>query len=602
MRPDPTHVVSSGDTVCSITEGLTAQDVEGRPRPDAGVSPIGTVIRDVTDRRRSEALLAAQKQSLELVVTGAPLDVVLTHLVRTVEEQAGGTVTASILLLDDESRLRNGASPGLEPEYLQAIDGLPADANLGTCCAAAALRQVVVTRSFTNDSRWQGLSHLPMAYGFVAAWSMPILARDGSVLGTFGTYFRECRGPTPVECQVVEVLARTASIAIERGRAEAALREREAFNRRLVESSGDCIKVLDLEGRIQSMNEAGRRLMRIDDVGCVIGRDYRDFWREEDRPAVERALSAAAAGREGRFEGFCPTVAGEPRWWDVLATAISDATGAPYRLLVISRDVTERHETQNKLKRAMAEAEAANHAKSQFLAVMSHELRTPLTGIIGYADLVGSGISGKISDQQQVHVSRIKAGAWHLVSIIDEILTFSRVEAGKEQVTLETIDLVECVRESAVLLQPQAAAKGVALRFVGPEHPLKLETDAGKLRQIVLNLAGNAVKFTDEGYVELRIEEGREDVTLTVRDSGPGIPVAEAARVFEPFVQVDQSNTRAKGGTGLGLTVSRTLAQLLGGDVSLAFSEPGAGSTFALRLPRMRARGKPPESLVTAAP
>ncbi|HEU0079118.1 MAG TPA: GAF domain-containing sensor histidine kinase, partial [Longimicrobiaceae bacterium] len=329
--------------------------------------------------------------------------------------------------------------------------------------AAAALGQPVVTPDFAAAPGWRGLSHLPLALGYRGAWSMPILARDGQVLGTFGTYFRECREPSEVERQVVEVLARTAAIAVERRRAE------------------------------------------------------------------EELLQARDA------------------------------------------------------------AEEASHAKSQFLAVMSHELRTPLTGIIGYADLLGADIWGPTTDQQRMQIARIKAAAWHLVSIIEEILTFSRVEAGKEEVAREPVDLDRCIRESVELLQPQAAAKGIELRVVDGGGA-EIETDVGKLRQIVLNLAGNAVKFTDRGFVELSVETADDIVVLAVRDTGPGIPAEQIGRIFDPFVQVDPSHTRLKGGTGLGLTVSRSLAQLLGGDVRVVESTPGAGTTFALRLPKRPVR------------
>jgi signal transduction histidine kinase len=244
------------------------------------------------------------------------------------------------------------------------------------------------------------------------------------------------------------------------------------------------------------------------------------------------------------------------------------------------------HEADGALLHSRDAAEASSRAKSRFLAVMSHELRTPLTGIIGYADLLESGLWGSPTETEKTHIRRIKASAWHLVAIIDEILTFSRNEAGNEPLRLETVDLHRLVRECAEMLESYATARQVELRVVPNAAPLEVETDAAKVRQIVLNVAGNALKFTEQGFVEISIEPDDEDVRIRVRDSGPGISPDRADEIFDAFVQLDQSNTRRAGGTGLGLTVSRSLARRLGGDLLLLESEPGAGSTFALTLPR----------------
>lgn len=234
---------------------------------------------------------------------------------------------------------------------------------------------------------------------------------------------------------------------------------------------------------------------------------------------------------------------------------------------------------------ARRRAEQASLSKSQFLAVMSHELRTPLTAVIGYADLLASGASGELTDRQALQVGRIRTSAWHLVSIIDEILTFARMEAGREQIRMERLDAVHLARAACELLEPQARAHGLELHTDLPAEPIWIRSDPGKLRQILLNLLGNAVKFTDEGGVFFSVGRESDDVVaFTVRDTGPGIDPEQLERIFEPFTQADQSATRSKGGTGLGLTVSRRLAHLLGGDVTVD-STLEQGSTFTLRLP-----------------
>src|SRR5690606_25846058 len=179
------------------------------------------------------ALLEAQKDILEMLVCGAPLDEVLASICRAVESLAGNAgVVAAILLTDAEGRsVHTGAAPGLPDSYNRAVDGLPIDACVGTCCAAAARGEVVISLDIANDPAWQQLAHLPLALGLRAAWSMPIHAADGKVLGTIGTYFRECGGPDVAEQQLVEVLARTASLAITRHRADAALRDSAATSR-----------------------------------------------------------------------------------------------------------------------------------------------------------------------------------------------------------------------------------------------------------------------------------------------------------------------------------------------------------------------------------
>jgi signal transduction histidine kinase len=232
-------------------------------------------------------------------------------------------------------------------------------------------------------------------------------------------------------------------------------------------------------------------------------------------------------------------------------------------------------------------AASANRAKSEFMASMSHELRTPLNAILGYTSLLADGITGPVIPAQQEQLLRIRASATHLLGLIDEVLSFSRLEAGREQLSMHDVDVRAVFDEAASLVRPMAEAKKLPLVIELPAgtDALHLETDVLKLRQILVNLLTNAVKFTDHGAVSLSAAVDGNDIVFRVRDSGIGIPLAHLERVFEPFWQVEQAASRRVGGTGLGLSVTRRLTRLLGGEVTVE-STPGQGSTFTITLPR----------------
>lgn len=228
-------------------------------------------------------------------------------------------------------------------------------------------------------------------------------------------------------------------------------------------------------------------------------------------------------------------------------------------------------------------ARAADQAKSEFVAVMSHELRTPLAAIIGYSELLREEVTGPLSDGQKEQLERIRLTSTHLTNLIDRILAFSRLESGRDRVRVERVDLHELLRDVADITEPLVKAKGLDFSLVLPPA-VELDTDPEKLRQILLNLISNAVKFTESGEVRLTGELEDRRLRLCVGDTGIGIDPRNLEKIFEPFWQADQGLTRKYSGTGLGLNVSRRLARSIGGDLVVK-SAPGKGSVFTFSCP-----------------
>jgi signal transduction histidine kinase len=251
---------------------------------------------------------------------------------------------------------------------------------------------------------------------------------------------------------------------------------------------------------------------------------------------------------------------------------------------------TAQHRINEELLEAKTAAESANLAKGTFLATLSHEFRTPLNAIVGYADLLQ--LDGALNPAQGVKVERIRAGGWHLVSMIEEILGFAKLDGGHEVASYELFDASELAREAKALVEPAAAAKGLTFALDIPSEVVELETDRGKARQILINLCGNAVTYTPTGTISLRVRGEDGQVLFEVRDTGIGIAHENHARIFDRFWQVDGASTRPSGGLGIGLAAAREYARLLGGDVEVD-SELNRGSTFRVSLPRKKPHRRP---------
>jgi signal transduction histidine kinase/HAMP domain-containing protein len=230
------------------------------------------------------------------------------------------------------------------------------------------------------------------------------------------------------------------------------------------------------------------------------------------------------------------------------------------------------------------ELEAASRHKSQFLANMSHELRTPLNSVLGFTELLVDGIYGELPERAKATVSRVQANGRHLLGLINDVLDLSKIEAGQLTLTLEDYSLGQIVRSAVTAVEPLARSKGLALAATVPEHLPLGRGDERRLTQVLFNLAGNAVKFTERGAVDIFADAVDGHFEIIVRDTGPGIAPEDQSLIFEEFQQVDNSSTRQKGGTGLGLAISRRFVEMHGGTIDVE-SVPGSGSTFRIRIP-----------------
>lgn len=339
--------------------------------------------------------------------------------------------------------------------------------------------------------------------------------------------------------------------------------------------------------------------------------DYRtSSWEQlihpEDVEKVTFTLQEHLAGR-GNYELEHRLRQKSGNWLWILArgkVVERDENGRPLRMVGTNIDITPRKQAEAELQEAKAMAEAANRAKSQFLANMSHEIRTPMNGILGMAGLLATT---NLDGEQRDFVDTIKTSADNLLVIINDILDFSKLEAGEMQLENVEFEVKACLEEVMKLLSPPGAAKGLSIEtFVAPEVPKTLQGDVGRLRQVLLNLAGNAIKFTDRGQVSIRVTlehsstlpstvpfmlNGTPDsppitipVRFAVRDTGIGIAPGDRQKLFQSFSQVDPSMTRKYGGTGLGLAICKQLVELMGGKIDVE-SEPGVGSTFRFVVP-----------------
>ena len=348
------------------------------------------------------------------------------------------------------------------------------------------------------------------------------------------------------------------------------------------------IYMLDPDGRITTWNIGAERIKGYSEQE-VIGQDFSIFYTPDDLVAGKprRELEIASTTGVYQEEGWRVRKDGTRFWASVVLTPVYGAGGKLAGYAKVTRDLTERRAAAE-LERRNEQTELANRAKSQFLAAMSHELRTPLNAIGGYAQLMQLGVSGPVTEAQLANLSRIQRSQQHLLGIINDILNFSRIEAGMIDYDIGDVDVGRVIDDVLPMVTVQAEAKSIVLETSECDPALVLRADRSKTEQILVNLLSNAVKFTpDGGRIGISCHGDRDIVRLTVRDNGIGIPRDQLESVFSPFVQVGRNLANPMEGAGLGLAISRDLARAMRGDLTVESVE-GEGAAFTVTLPRAK--------------
>ena len=377
----------------------------------------------------------------------------------------------------------------------------------------------------------------------------------------------------------------------QRHAAEVSLRESEMQLRAAVQSAPYPLMLHASDGEILQLSEAWMTLTGYYSTPVTTTDEWaRLAFAEDAQDSILPHGSIEVDQAEGESvrlgEHRVRTADGKDRIWDFHRVALGSLPDGRRLWLTAAIDVTEYKELVQSERAARQEAEEANAAKSQFLATMSHELRTPLNAIAGYSELLKLELRGPINKEQRDDLERIDRSQRHLLSLINDVLNFAKIEAGHVAVESKPMALGEVIQSLREFVEPQLREKRLHFRMAEDIPDAEACGDPDKVRQILINLLSNAIKFTPEGgTIELLCHEDDKTLTICVTDTGSGIPADKLGAIFEPFVQVNRDYASKHEGTGLGLSISRDLARRMGGDLTVK-SELGKGSEFVLSLPK----------------
>jgi len=561
---------------------------------------IVTISRDVTERKRAE--LAAQRFARMFAALSDTNESIMRvssaeDLYQRVCEAAvhGGRLKAASICVPHETSgdAKVVAAAGEGADALRdakiSIDSSTA-VGRGLVGTAYRTKAPCISNDFQNDSRTMHWHEAARQAGVAAGVALP-LVQNGHTMGILLLHSADKNAFEDDVVQLLMHMGRNVVFALEnfkreaeRKIAEEELHAADARLKRATRGANDGLWELDVASREMWVSEHFAEMFGYEQQEFLGARQkFFDILFAEDgvrlREAIERSI------RDGVLvdvEVRAKTRAGEARWYRVRGALERNADGVPLTVSGSQRDITQRQQYALALLEATETAAAANKAKSQFLANMSHEIRTPMNGVIGMIELL---LETPLNPMQLDYAQTVRDSAAALLTVINDILDFSKVEAGKLDLEVLDMDMRDTVEDVARLLAIQAHAKGLeVIALIDPGLPDLVRGDAGRLRQVLLNLGGNAVKFTQKGEVSIECKVAQKDdrgtlIRCEIRDTGMGIPASRVDALFTAFTQVDSSTTRRFGGTGLGLSIVKRLVELMGGEVGVS-SEEGVGSTF----------------------
>jgi two-component system, sensor histidine kinase and response regulator len=561
---------------------------------------IVSISRDVTERKRAELasqrvarMFAALSDTNEAIMrVSSPED--LYQRVCEAAVHGGRLLAASICVpVEHSADAKIAAVAGAGAERLRnvhlSIDGATPEGR-GLIGTAFRTQAPCISNDFLSDARTAYWHEVARQSDIAAGAALP-LVQHGRTIGVLLLYSAEKNAFDDEVVQLLTHMGRNVVFALdnfkresERKIAEEELHAADARLKRATRGANDGLWELDVASREMWVSEHFAEMFGHEQQEFLGTRQkFFDILHAEDgvrlREAIERSIRDDVLVD---VEVRAKTRAGEARWYRVRGALERSADGAPLTVSGSQRDITQRQQYALALLEATETAAAANKAKSQFLANMSHEIRTPMNGVIGMIELL---LETPLNPMQLDYAQTVRDSAAALLTVINDILDFSKVEAGKLDLEVLDMDMRDTVEDVARLLAIQAHAKGLeVIALIDPSLPDLVRGDAGRLRQVLLNLGGNAVKFTQKGEVSIECKVAQKDdrgviVRCEIRDTGTGIPASRVEALFTAFTQVDSSTTRRFGGTGLGLSIVKRLVELMGGEVGVS-SEEGVGSTF----------------------